>query len=50
MTQILYKGSGPLLTDLLGGQITMSFDTLTPVLQHIRAGKLRALAVTNLKR
>ena len=48
-TQILhipYKGSGPLATDLLGGQISMSFDTLTPVLQHVRSGKLRALAVT----
>jgi tripartite-type tricarboxylate transporter receptor subunit TctC len=45
-----YKGSGPLTTDLLGGQITMSFDTLTPVLQHIQAGKLRALAVTTAKR
>jgi tripartite-type tricarboxylate transporter receptor subunit TctC len=43
---IPYKGSGPLTTDLLGGQITMSFDTVTPVLPHIKAGKLRALAVT----
>jgi tripartite-type tricarboxylate transporter receptor subunit TctC len=45
-----YKGSGPLTTDLLGGQISMSFDTITPVLQHIQAGKLRALAVTTAKR
>ncbi len=45
-----YKGSGPLTTDLLGGQVTMSFDTLTPVLPHIKAGKLRALAVTTAKR
>ena len=45
-----YKGSGPLATDLLGGQITMSFDTVTPVLQHIKAGKLRALAVTTGRR
>ena len=45
-----YKGSGPLATDLLGGQIQMSFDTVTPVLQHIKAGKLRALAVTTAKR
>lgn len=52
-TEILhipYKGSGPLATDLLGGQITMSFDTITPVLQHIKGGKLRALAVTTSKR
>jgi tripartite-type tricarboxylate transporter receptor subunit TctC len=47
---IPYKGSGPLSTDLLGGQIMMSFDTITPVLPHIKAGKLRALAVTTAKR
>lgn len=47
---IPYKGSAPLTTDLLGGQIAMSFDTITPVLQNIKAGKLRALAVTTSKR
>jgi tripartite-type tricarboxylate transporter receptor subunit TctC len=47
---IPYKGSGPLATDLLGGQITMSFDTITPVLPHIKASKLRPLAVTTAKR
>ena len=50
MAHIPYKGSGPLATDLLGGQIAMSFDTVTPVLQHIKAGKLRPLAVTTTKR
>lgn len=50
IAHIPYKGSGPLATDLLGGQVTMSFDTVTPVLQHIRAGKLRALAVTTARR
>ena len=45
-----YKGSAPLTTDLLGGQITMSFDTITPVLQNVKAGKLRALAVPTSKR
>ena len=50
LLHVPYKGSGPLTTDLLGGQVTMSFDTLTPVLQHIKAGKLRALAVTTAKR
>ena len=44
------EGSGPLATDLMGGQITMSFDTITPVLPHIKAGKLRPLAVTTAKR
>ena len=50
IVHIPYKGSGPLATDLLGGQITMSFDTVTPVLQHIKGGKLRPLAVTTAKR
>jgi tripartite-type tricarboxylate transporter receptor subunit TctC len=46
MLHVPYKGSGPLTTDLIGGQVTMSFDTVTPVLPHIHSGKLRALAVT----
>jgi tripartite-type tricarboxylate transporter receptor subunit TctC len=48
-TQLLhvpYKGSAPLTVDLLAGHVTMSFDSITPVIPHIRAGKLRALAVT----
>ena len=52
-TEILhvpYKGSAPLATDLLGGQVTMSFDTITPVLPFIREKKLRPLAVTTAKR
>ncbi|EJE53948.1 hypothetical protein PMI14_01160 [Acidovorax sp. CF316] len=50
LLHVPYKGSAPLTTDLLGGQIDMSFDTLTPVVQHIKAGKLRAVAVTTAKR
>ncbi|MBA3598524.1 MAG: tripartite tricarboxylate transporter substrate binding protein [Methylibium sp.] len=50
LIHVPYKGSGPLSTDLLGGQIMMSFDTITPVLPHIKAGKLRPLAVTTAKR
>lgn len=50
LLHVPYKGSGPLTVDLLGGQITMSFDTITPVLPQIKAGKLRALAVTTIKR
>lgn len=50
LIHVPYRGSGPLTTDLLGGQIMMSFDTITPVLPHIRAGKLRPLAVTTAKR
>lgn len=48
MTHIPYKGTGPALTDLLGGQIQVMFnDTALP---HIQSGKLRALAVTGAKR
>ena len=50
MLHVPYKGSAPLTVDLLGGQITMSFDTITAVLPQIKAGKLRALAVTTIKR
>jgi len=50
LLHVPYKGSGPLVTDLLGGQISMSFDTITPVLPHIKAGKLKALAITTNKR
>ena len=50
LLHVPYKGSGPLTTDLLGGQIQLSFDTITPVLPHIKSGKLRALAVTTAKR
>ena len=50
LLHVPYKGSGPLTTDLLGGQVSMLFDTVTPVLPHIKAGKLRALAVTTAKR
>ncbi|WP_293994427.1 tripartite tricarboxylate transporter substrate binding protein [Sphaerotilus sp.] len=50
ITHIPYKGSGPLVTDLIGGQVTMSFDTITPVLPHIKSGKLKPLAVTTGKR
>ncbi|HTK02210.1 MAG TPA: tripartite tricarboxylate transporter substrate binding protein [Bordetella sp.] len=50
LLHVPYKGSGPLTNDLLGGQIDMSFDTVTPVLPHIQSGKLRALAVTTAQR
>ncbi len=50
LLHVPYKGSGPLTVDLLGGQITMSFDTITPVLPQVKSGKLRALAVTTIKR
>ncbi len=45
-----YKGSGQAIVDLLAGQVQMNFDTMPPVLDHIRAKRLRALAVTTPKR
>ncbi|MFC3336972.1 Bug family tripartite tricarboxylate transporter substrate binding protein [Paracandidimonas soli] len=50
LVHVPYKGSGPALTDVLGGQVPMMFDNVTPSLPHIRAGKLRPLAVTSLDR
>ncbi len=45
-----YKGGAPAITDLLGGQVDASFQNVNAVIQHIKAGKLRALAVTSGKR
>jgi tripartite-type tricarboxylate transporter receptor subunit TctC len=50
MTHVPYKGSSPALTDLIGGQVQLMFDNLPSSLQFIKAGKLRALAVTSLAR
>ncbi len=50
LLHVPYRGSAPLTTDLLGGQVDMSFDTITPVLPFIQTGKLRALAVTTAQR
>jgi tripartite-type tricarboxylate transporter receptor subunit TctC len=45
-----YKGGGPAITELLGGQVALYFSTVTVALPHIRAGKLRALGVTGGRR
>ena len=45
-----YKGGGPAITDLLGAQVSLYFSTITVALPHVRAGKLRLLAVTTAKR
>ena len=50
MTHVPYKGSSPALTDLMGGQVQIMFDNLPSALPLIKAGKLRAIAVTSLKR
>ena len=49
-THVPYKGSAPAMTDLLGGQTSFMFDSLITSLQHLRAGKVRALAVTSATR
>ena len=46
MTHVPYKGSGPMLIDLIGGQTNMAFDNLSASIQHIKSGKLKALATT----
>ena len=47
MVHVPYRGVAPALTDLIGGQVQAVFSTTPPVIEHIRAGKLRALAVTS---
>jgi len=50
LTHIPYKGSAPAIQDVIGGQVPMSFETVTVALPHIQSGKVRALAVTSAKR
>ncbi|WP_353247068.1 tripartite tricarboxylate transporter substrate binding protein [Limnohabitans sp.] len=47
---IPYKGSAPMLADLIGGQIGYSFDTMTAATPHVKSGKVRAIAQTRAKR
>lgn len=47
---IPYKGSGPGMTDLLGGQVTLMMDSLASALPHIKAGKIKAIAMTTAQR
>lgn len=50
IVHVPYKGTGPALTDLIGGQVQMMFSNIPPALQHVESGKLRALAVTGPRR
>nr|WP_246525960.1 tripartite tricarboxylate transporter substrate binding protein [Polynucleobacter paneuropaeus] len=50
MQHIPYKGSGPAVTDLLGGQVSYMFDSITSAKPHILSGKLRPIGLTTIKR
>jgi tripartite-type tricarboxylate transporter receptor subunit TctC len=50
MVHVPYRGSAPALTDMLGGQVQVMFDALPSSIEHVRTGKLRALAVTTAAR
>ena len=50
LLHVPYKGTGPALNDLLGGQVTLMFAQMSSVLPHIKSGRLRALGVASLKR
>jgi len=50
MIHVPYKGTGPALVDVIGGQVTMMFGQMSSVLPQIKAGKLRAIGVASLKR
>ena len=50
MVHVPYKGTGPALQDLLGGQVDLTFGTAPPFMPHIASGKLRVLAVTGKER
>jgi tripartite-type tricarboxylate transporter receptor subunit TctC len=50
MVHVPYRGSAPALTDMLGGQVQVMFDALPSSIEHVRSGKLRALAVTTAAR
>jgi len=50
MVHVAYRGDGPAMTDLIGGQVQVGFATMTASIGHIRAGRLRPLAVTTLMR
>jgi tripartite-type tricarboxylate transporter receptor subunit TctC len=50
LIHVPYKGIGPALNDVVGGQVTMMFGAMSAVLPHVKSGKLRALGVASIQR
>ncbi len=50
LTHVPYKGNAPALTDVMGGHVQLMISSLPPALQHVRSGRLRALAVSSAER
>jgi tripartite-type tricarboxylate transporter receptor subunit TctC len=50
LNHVPYKGSAPAMTDLIGGQVPFSFDTVTASIPHLKSGKIKAIGVTTTKR
>jgi tripartite-type tricarboxylate transporter receptor subunit TctC len=50
MQHVPYRGAAPAITDMLGGQVQVIFDNMPSIIQHIKSGSLRALAVTTTER
>jgi tripartite-type tricarboxylate transporter receptor subunit TctC len=50
LVHVPYKGAGPVMPDLIGGHVPMFFSGMPPAMPHVKAGKLRGLAVTTTKR
>jgi tripartite-type tricarboxylate transporter receptor subunit TctC len=50
MVHIPYKGTAPAVTDLLGGQVSLMFNSMPSVLQHVKSGRLKGIAVGSAKR
>jgi tripartite-type tricarboxylate transporter receptor subunit TctC len=50
MTQVPYKGSGPVMTAIVGGEVPVSISSIVPTMPHVKAGRIRPIAVTTQKR
>ena len=50
MVHVPYKGGGPAVTDTIGGQVQLAFVSMPAALQHVKSGRMRAIAVTSAKR